>query len=195
LGADIVVGELQSFGNGMFYGGPWGAFMAISKKYMKKIPGRLCGRTVDNRGNEGFILTLQAREQHIRREKATSNICTNQALNALAASIYLSLLGREGLRNVAKLSYQRAHQLLEALVVRPGVQRFELVNKKPFYNEFTVKLQNSNTTIEKINKKLEENGFLGGLDLGNNEWLLACTEQTSEEDINKFCSIVMKEVA
>ena len=195
LGADIVVGELQSFGNGMFYGGPWGAFMAISKKYMKKIPGRLCGRTVDNRGNEGFILTLQAREQHIRREKATSNICTNQALNALAASIYLSLLGREGLRNVAKLSYQRAHQLLEALVNRSGVQRFELVNKKPFYNEFTVKLQNSNTTIEKINKKLEENGFLGGLDLGNNEWLLACTEQTSEEDINKFCSIVMKEVA
>src|SRR3990167_7018022 len=139
----------------MFYGGPWGAFMAISKKYMKKIPGRLCGRTIDTNGKEGFILTLQAREQHIRREKATSNICTNQALNALAATIYLSLLGRDGLRNVAKLSYQRAHHLLNSLVIAPSLQRFELVDKKPFYNEFTIKLKNSSTTIEKLNKKLQ----------------------------------------
>ena len=183
LGADVVVGELQSFGNSMSFGGPWGGFLAVTKTYMKKIPGRLCGRTVDTRGNEGFVLTLQAREQHIRREKATSNICTNQALNALAATIYLSLLGGKGLRNVALLSYKRAHTLQEKL----SKIGFGLVNKKPFYNEFTVK---SPVQIKKLNEHLALHGFLGGLEVGESHWLLACTEKNSEEDIDRFVSVV-----
>lgn len=185
--ADVVVGDLQALGNGVNYGGPTGGFMTIKKDYVKKLPGRLSGLTKDSRGEEGFILTLQAREQHIRREKATSNICTNQALNALASTVYLALLGKSGLQRVAKLSYARAHTLQKKL----EELGFKLVNDKPFYNEFTVK---SPASIAKLNEALENAGFLGGSELPNQHWLLCCTEMNSEEDIEQFVKIVKEAV-
>jgi glycine dehydrogenase subunit 1 len=182
-GADVVVGDLQALGNGMNYGGPTGGFMTVKNGFIKKIPGRLCGLTKDSKGIQGFILTLQAREQHIRRERATSNICTNQALNALASTVYLALLGKTGLRNVASLSYIRAH-LLQKKLSELG---FSLVNEKPFYNEFVVK---SPVSVEKLNAALEQAGYLGGVALENNQWLLCCTELNSEKDVEKFVEIV-----
>jgi len=182
-GADVVVGDLQALGNGMNYGGPTGGFITVKNDYIKKIPGRLCGLTRDSRGQDGFILTLQAREQHIRREKATSNICTNQALNTLASTVYLALLGKTGLQRVARLSYARAHSLQKKLA-RLG---FTAVNDKPFYNEFVVK---SPVEIAKLNDALEQAGFLGGLELPDHQWLLCCTEMNREEDIEQFVQIV-----
>ncbi len=184
--ADVVVGDLQSIGNGLNFGGPTGGFMTVKQAHIKKIPGRLTGMTKDSKGNTGFILTLQAREQHIRREKASSNICTNQALNALASTVHLALLGRTGLTQAAKVSYARAHLLQKKL----SVLGFLLANNKPFYNEFVVK---SPVEISKLNKALAEEGFMGELALRDNEWLLCCTEMNSEEDIAKFVQMV-KEV-
>ena len=181
--ADIVVGDLQCFGNGLNFGGPTGGFMAVKKNLTKRIPGRLCGLTTDTRGNQGFTLTLQAREQHIRREKATSNICTNQALNALASTIYLSLLGKTGLQNVAIKSYNNAHKLCEKLEAL-GYRR---ISDKPFYNEF---LMQTPVPIETLNAKLQDHGFLGGLEIEKNKWLLCCTEMLDEKDIEKFVGII-----
>lgn len=184
FGADIVVGDLQCFGNGMNFGGPTGGFMAVKKQFIKRIPGRLCGMTNDERGNTGFILTLQAREQHIRREKATSNICTNQALNALTATIYLALLGKSGLKNVAMKSYENAHKL-QKLLETIG---YKLVDSsKPFYNEFLVE---TTVPVKTLNAKLQDNGFLGGLEVAENKWLLCCTEMLNEKNIDKFVEIV-----
>jgi glycine dehydrogenase subunit 1 len=181
--ADIVVGELQPFGNSMSFGGPGGGFMAIKNEFVKRMPGRLCGMSLDTRGQRAFILTLQAREQHIKREKATSNLCTNQGLNSLVAVIYLSLMGPKGLRQAASLSYKRAHTLQKKL---EGLG-FKLQNAQPFYNEFAV---SSSVGIEKLNKALLEKGMLGGADLGNGKWLLCCTELISEKDIEKFVDTV-----
>ncbi len=181
--ADIVVGELQPFGNSMSFGGPGGGFMAIKTEYVKKMPGRLCGMSVDNRGQRAFVLTLQAREQHIKREKATSNLCTNQGLNSLVAVIYLSLLGPKGLRQAAALSYKRAHTLQKAL----AGMGFKLENTHPYYNEFVV---SSPASVQKLNGALLEKGMLGGADLGNGKWLLCCTELVSEKDLQKFLETV-----
>jgi glycine dehydrogenase subunit 1 len=182
-GADIVAGEGQSFGIPLSFGGPYLGFLAVKDFLLKKLPGRICGMTTDLRGNRGFVLTFQAREQHIRRERATSNITTNQALMALAATIYLSLMGRSGLTRVAKLSYARAHLLNEKLA-RIG---FRNLNTKSFYNEFIVKAPESANAIE---SRLLKKGILGGVNLGEDNLLICCTEMNSIQDIEDFISAV-----
>lgn len=181
--ADVVVGELQSFGNALNFGGPGGGFMAVKNDYVKKIPGRLSGMSVDTRGQRAFVLTLQAREQHIKRERATSNICTNQGLNSLAAAISLSLLGASGLRKVASLSYKRAHEL-QARLSEIG---FRLENTRPFYNEFLV---TTPVEVKKLNDALLKNNMLGGIEISNSKWLLCCTEMNSEQDVQEFVRVV-----
>lgn len=182
-GADIVVGEGQSFGIPLNFGGPYLGFMAVKDFLLKKIPGRICGMTKDSNGNKGFVLTFQAREQHIRRERATSNITTNQGLMALASTIYLALMGRSGLTSVAKLSYGRAHLLHDKL----SSIGFEPLNKKPFYNEFLMKTPKP---VEKITATLHENGILGGLNVGEDRMLICCTEMNTIQDIESFVSII-----
>jgi glycine dehydrogenase subunit 1 len=158
--------------------------MGVKDFLLKKIPGRICGMTTDSKGNKGFVLTFQAREQHIRRERATSNITTNVALMALASTIYLALMGRTGLINVAKLSYSRAHFLHDKLE-RMG---FKALNKKPFYNEFIMRAPVG--TSKKIFSNLFKNGILGGLDLGEDKMLICCTEMNTVQDIESFVSII-----
>ena len=183
FGADIVVGEGQSFGIPKSFGGPYLGFMAVKQFLVKKMPGRIVGITTDEKGNKGFVLTLQAREQYIRRERATSNITTNQTLLALTATIYLSLLGKTGLQNVAKSSYQRAHVLQEKLK-KIG---FESLNTNPFYNEFLVK---SPKPTEKMISDLLENNIFGGLELGDDKLLICCTEKNSLHDIDSYVSVL-----
>ena len=183
-GADIVVGEGQSFGIPVNFGGPYLGFMGVKNFLLKKIPGRICGMTTDSKGNKGFVLTFQAREQHIRRERATSNITTNVALMALASTIYLALMGRTGLINVAKLSYSRAHLLHDKLASLD----FKDLNKKPFYNEFIMKAPLGSS--KKILSNLLKNGILGGLDLGEDKMLICCTEMNTVQDIESFVSII-----
>jgi len=185
FGADIVVGEGQSFGIPKSFGGPYLGFMAVKQFLLKKLPGRIVGVTTDEKGNKGFVLTLQAREQYIRRERATSNITTNQTLLALTATIYLSLLGKTGLQNVAKSSFQRAHLLQEKLK-KIG---FESLNTNPFYNEFLVK---SPRPTEKIISNLMEKNIFGGLELGDDKLLICCTEKNSLDDIDSYVSVVNK---
>ncbi len=180
--ADLVVGEMQAFGNSVSFGGPGVGFFAAKEALMKKMPGRLCGMTVDEKGRSGFVLTLQAREQHIRREKATSNICSNEALCALAAVISISALGPKGLRDEAVISYSLAHSLQQKLAGKG----FNLSISKPFYNEF---LTSPPTPPSKLNATLAQNGFLGGLPLGD-KWLLCCTELLSEKDLQEFCGLI-----
>jgi glycine dehydrogenase subunit 1 len=183
-GADIVAGEGQSFGIPLSLGGPYLGFIAVKDFLLKKLPGRICGMTTDSRGNRGFVLTFQAREQHIRRERATSNITTNQALMALAATIYLALMGRSGLTRVAKLSYSRAH-LLNRKLEKAG---FRNLNSKPFYNEFVVKVPGS---AEELASRLLKKGILGGVNLGEDNYLICCTEMNSVQDIDDFVSAVV----
>ena len=183
-GADIVVGEGQSFGIPVNFGGPYLGFMAVKSFLLKKIPGRICGMTTDSKGNKGFVLTFQAREQHIRRERATSNITTNVALMAIASTIYLALMGRNGLINVAKLSYSRAH-LLHNKLKSIG---FEALNKKPFYNEFNMKVPSG--SFENISSNLLKNGILCGLNLAEDKILICCTEMNTVQDIESYVSII-----
>jgi glycine dehydrogenase subunit 1 len=183
-GADIVVGEGQSFGIPVNFGGPYLGFMGVKSFLLKKIPGRICGMTTDSKGNKGFVLTFQAREQHIRRERATSNITTNVALMAIASTIYLALMGRNGLINVAKLSYSRAH-LLHNKLKNMG---FEPLNKKPFYNEFIMKAPVG--SLENISSNLLKNGILGGLNLAEDKILICCTEMNTVQDIESYVSII-----
>jgi glycine dehydrogenase subunit 1 len=159
MGADIVVGEGQGIGNGLNYGGPYLGLFACREKHVRQMPGRLCGETVDADGRRGFVLTLSTREQHIRREKATSNICTNSGLCALAFTTHLSLLGESGLRKLAALNHARAVQLAERLARMPGV---ELVTQS-FFNEFTIKLP---IEARPVVRKLADKGILAGVSLG-----------------------------
>src|SRR6266496_1622837 len=182
-GADIVVGECQSFGIPINFGGPYIGFLAVKDFLLKKIPGRICGMTTDSKGNKGFVLTFQAREQHIRRERATSNITTNVALMALASTIYLALMGRDGLINVARLSYSRAHLLHDKL----RSTGFKALNKKPFYNEFIMKAPKG--WSENIFSNLLKNGILGGLNLAEDKILICCTEMNTVQDIKCFISV------
>ena len=182
-GADIVAGEGQSFGIPLSFGGPYLGFIAVKDFLLKKLPGRICGMTTDSTGNRGFVLTFQAREQHIRRERATSNITTNQALMALAATIYLALMGRSGLTRVAKMSYARAHLLNEKLEKAD----FRNLNTKPFYNEFIVKVPGS---AEAFASRLLKKGILGGFNLGDDNLLICCTEMNSVQDIDDFVSAI-----
>jgi len=183
-GADIVVGEGQSFGIPINFGGPYLGFLAVRAPLLKKIPGRVCGMTTDLHGKKGFVLTLQAREQHIRRERATSNITTNVELMAIASTIYLALMGRDGLKNVAKHCYSRAHLLQENL----ASMGFKPLNSKPFYNEFIMKapLKSSKKILSNLLKK----GIVGGLNLGNDNILICCTEMNTFEDIALYISII-----
>ena len=188
LGADIVVGEGQPLGIPLSYGGPYLGFLATRKEYVRKLSGRLVGETVDASGKRGYVLTLTAREQHIRREKSTSNICTNQGLMALAATVYMSLLGKHGMRQVADLCYQKAHYAANVLGKIPG---FELAIKEPFFHEFVIKCPRK---VAELNKELLDMGFLGGYDLSvsypglKDHMLVAVTEMVTREEIDLFAA-------
>ncbi|HOY65998.1 MAG TPA: aminomethyl-transferring glycine dehydrogenase subunit GcvPA [Candidatus Ozemobacteraceae bacterium] len=190
LGADIVCGEGQSLGIPMSFGGPSLGFMACKEALLRKVPGRITGATVDKTGRRGFVLTLQAREQHIRREKAGSNICSNQALMALNATIYMSLLGRDGIRDVANQSFQKAHHLKKELAARVPAVSFPFA--APFMNEFVIKVPNA----KKLLLKMAKQGVLGGVALERwfptlkDHLLVAVTEKRTAEDIDYYCELL-----
>jgi len=189
-GAAIAVGEAQSFGNALAYGGPYVGFIATTKEHMRRIPGRLVGRTLDNRGNTAYVLTLQAREQHIRREKATSNICTNQAHCALVATVYLAALGATGLRRCAALNLERTHLLARRVSALPGFSR---AFAAPVFNEVAVRVP-AGTDAARVLAALEARRILGGVDLGR--WypgladcvLMNATELTTAVEIDALCA-------
>jgi glycine dehydrogenase subunit 1 len=178
-GADIVVGDIQTLGIPMNFGGPSAGFMACREKFMRQLPGRLAGRTLDKNGKQAFCLTIQTREQHIKREKATSNICSNQALVGLCATLYLSVMGEKGFRQAGYLSAKYAHILAEKLQAK-GVK----VLNKNFFNEFVIEVDDS----EKVLSKLKNDGILGGIKLDNKKILVATTEMNSEEEISCYLS-------
>ena len=194
-GADIAVGELMSFGNTMSYGGPALGFMAAKQKYMRLLPGRLVGQTVEESGEKqtGYVLTLQTREQHIRRERATSNICTNQSLLAVGATIYMAVLGKQGFRELGELCLQKAHYAFRQVTALP---RFEAAFTSPFFDEFVIKAP---VATQKLQQHLEQAGIIGGYDLsldypGMENCLLFCvTETRTKEDIDYLIN-VLKEV-
>lgn len=175
--ADIVVGDVQTLGIPMSFGGPHAGFIACKEKFMRQIPGRLAGRTVDADGNQAFCLTIQTREQHIKREKATSNICSNQALIGLCATLYLTVMGEKGFRQAGYLSAKMAHKLSEKLAEK-GIKT---INKN-FFNEFVIEVSDA----DKILEKLKENNIIGGLKIDDNRILVAATEMNTEEDIELY---------
>lgn len=184
MGADIVVGDGQPLGIPMWYGGPSVGFFTTRKNFVHKMAGRLVGETVDNRGQRAYVLTLTAREQHIKRERATSNICTNQGLIALGTAVYLSLLGKKGLRQVAELCYKKAHYAAAQL---SKIEGMGLCFSEPFFHEFALCV---NRPVEEVNEHLLEHGILGGYDLGQDypalkdHMLIAVTEMNSKEEID-----------
>ena len=194
MNADIVAGEGQPLGIPLSFGGPYLGFFATRKQYIHKMAGRLVGETVDNRGQRAYVLTLTAREQHIKRERATSNICTNQGLMALAAAVYLSLLGKNGLRQVAELCYHKAHYAAEKI---GQIKGYSLCFDAPFFHEFALCCPKP---VAQINAHLLEHGFLGGYDLGQdypglkNYMLLAVTEMNTKDEIDALAE-VLEEVA
>jgi glycine dehydrogenase subunit 1 len=188
MGADFVVGEGQAFGNPMSFGGPYLGIFAGTDKFLRKIPGRLAGATVDKEGKRGFVLTLQTREQHIRRERATSNICSNEALCALAAAVYLVCLGKN-LKKLAELNFNKAMYLKQRLAVLPG---WDTVFSGPVYNEFALRCPDPKA----VNAKLQAEGIIGGYELENDYpelkggLLLCATEMLSREVMDRVASIV-----
>ncbi len=179
--ADIVVGDIQPLGIPMNFGGPHAGFMACKEKYMRQLPGRLAGRTLDSDGNQAFTLTIQTREQHIKREKATSNICSNQALVALCATVYLSLLGEKGFKQASYLSSKNAHDLAKKLQEK-GIK----VLSENFYNEFIIEVESSDNLL----LKLKDNNIIGGYKLDENKILVCATEMNTQEEINLYASLI-----
>jgi len=193
-GAEIVAGEAQSFGVAVAYGGPYAGFIAATQEHMRRIPGRLVGKSVDTSGRTAYVLTLQAREQHIRRERATSNICTNQAHCALIATIYLALMGESGLRNAAALNLARARELASAVA---NVQGVHLKHSAPFFNEFVADV---GRPAREVLAALAERQILGGIDLGrfypelDSCILMTATELTTSGDINALAAALQEAV-
>lgn len=189
FGADIAAGEGQPLGNPLSFGGPYLGYFAAKEEHLRKMPGRIVGQTVDSNGKRGFVLTIQAREQHIRREKATSNICSNQALNAFAATVYMTVMGKEGLKETAVSCAQKADYACARLVETGD---FERVFKTPFFREFVVR---SKKPVSELNMKLLEQKIIGGLELEKyypelkNCWLLAVTEKRTKNEIDMLASV------
>ena len=188
-GADVAVGDGQSLGIPMSWGGPYVGYMCCTEKLIRKMPGRIVGMTKDNRGQRAFVLTLQAREQHIRRQKATSNICSNESLMALSVTIYMSIMGKQGLKEAAELSYCGAHYLCDQLL---ATGRFRLAFNQPFFNEFCV-CYDSN--VDALQKKLIQNGIFGGIKVDNDKILFAVTEARTKEEIDKLVELTKEEEA
>jgi glycine dehydrogenase subunit 1 len=190
-GADIVTGDIQPLGNNLSFGGPYGGYIASKNKHMRQLPGRLVGRTTDKNGTQCYTLTLQTREQHIRREKATSNICTNQALNILKATVYLSLIGPVGLKYLANLSVQRMHALTSRLRKLPGVALY--TDGQPFLFEAALQFP---VPVQPLLSHLEQQGILGGIALerfypeAKNVLLITCTEMTLPEHIDQYVTAI-----
>lgn len=183
-GADIAVGDGQSLGLPMSFGGPYVGYMCCREKLMRKMPGRIVGMTKDSRGQRAFVLTLQAREQHIRREKATSNICSNESLMALFVTIYMSLMGKQGLKEAAELSYAGAHYLMDRLVV---TGRFKPAFDRPFFNEFCVRYAGD---VDELQKRFIDNGILGGVKVAPDTIMFAVTEKRTKEEIDKLIETI-----
>lgn len=192
FGADIVTGEGQPLGIPLSYGGPYLGIFTTRQQFVRKMAGRLVGETVDSRGQRGYVLTLSTREQHIRREKATSNICTNQGLMALAAAVYMSLLGKAGLRQVAELNYHKAHYAAQRITTIPG---FTMAFDAPFFNEFTIKCPRP---AAEILEHLLAHDIVGGYDLGQvdprleNYLLMAVTEMNASDDIDLLVNVLLE---
>ena len=185
--ADIVTGEGQSLGIPLSFGGPYVGLFASRQRYVRQMPGRIAGKTVDSQGRPGYVLTLSTREQHIRRERATSNICTNQALMTLAATVYLAAVGKRGLRQVAELCYHKAHYAASLIAGIPG---FSFPFQGAFFNEFTVSCP---VAPGEINRRLLERDIIGGLDISHlwpNGMLLCVTEMNSREEIDTLASVL-----
>ena len=180
-GADIVVGDIQTLGIPMSFGGPHAGFMSCTEKLMRQLPGRLAGKTLDADGNTAYTLTIQTREQHIKREKATSNICSNQALIALCATLYLSLLGEKGFKQASYLSSKNAHDLAKKLE-----QKGYKILSKNFYNEFLLEVEHADTFLE----KLKEQNIIGGYKIDEKTLLVCTTEMNSPEDIELYVKTV-----
>jgi glycine dehydrogenase subunit 1 len=193
MGADIVVGEAQPFGIPLWFGGPSLGFFTTRKSYVHKMAGRLVGETMDSRGQRAYVLTLTAREQHIKRERATSNICTNQGLLALGSAVYMSVLGKDGLQQVANLCYQKAHYAAGEL---SRIQGYGLCFPEPFFHEFVLCCPKP---AAEINRLLLERGIIGGYDLGQDypalkdHLLVAVTEMNTREEIETFAE-ALKEI-
>lgn len=178
-GADIVIGDIQPLGLPMSFGGPHGGFMACREKFMRQLPGRIAGRTIDADGKQAFTLTIQTREQHIKREKATSNICSNQALMALCATLYLSLVGEKGFKQAGIMSSKNAHKLSKMLSEK-GIKTLN----KDFYNELVISVDNSDKFLADLKKK----NIIGGLKLDETKILVATTEMNTDEELELYCS-------
>jgi len=190
FGADIVVGEGQGLGNPVSFGGPYLGLFATREKYIRSMPGRLVGRTVDANGKTGYVLTLSTREQHIRREKATSNICSNQALCALSATVYMALMGKEGFKKLSILNLQKTNYAKELL---SNIKGYKLKFKNPIFNEFVIETP---VSPDEINKNLLKEGIMGGLNLEKfypelkNCMLICVTENHRKEDIDRLWKLL-----
>ena len=183
-GADISLGEGQPLGLPMGFGGPYLGFMASTKDMMRKLPGRIVGQTTDVDGKRAYVLTLQAREQHIRRQKATSNICSNQSLMALFVTVYMAVMGKKGVKEAGELSYAGAHYMMDKLV---ETGHFKPTFQKPFFNEFCVEYDGD---VDVLQKKFVDNGFLGGVKMGDHTIMFAVTEQRSKEEIDNLIKLI-----